>query len=67
MIYYLKVQWAKPFIEAQGHQVKANKYHDNQSSMQLENNGRIRSGKEQDTLTLEFFHYRFDPKKNDQD
>jgi hypothetical protein len=48
-----KLLWTKCFIEAQGHQVKANIiYQDNTSTMKLEVNGKASSGKGQDTLIL---------------
>ena len=41
-----KVLWTKLFIEVQGHEVTTNvTYHDNTSSMKLEENGKASSGK----------------------
>jgi hypothetical protein len=52
-----KLLWTKRFIEAQGHQVKANIiYQDNTSAMKLEVNGKASSGKKTRHFDIEFFY-----------
>jgi hypothetical protein len=52
-----KVLWVKRFIEAQGHQVATNIiYRDNQSSMKLENNGKLSSGKRTRHFEIKYFY-----------
>jgi hypothetical protein len=52
-----KVIWTKKFIEAQGHQVKANiVFQDNTSTMKLELNGKASSGKRTRHFDIKLFH-----------
>ena len=53
-----KILWTKRFIEAQGHQVKANVlYQDNTSAMKLEINGKASSGKRTRHFDIKFFYF----------
>ena len=52
-----KILWTKRFVEAQGHQVKANiVYQDNSSMMKLEMNGKESSGKRTRHFDIKFFY-----------
>ena len=52
-----KILWTKRFLEAQGHQVKANiVYQDNSSAMKLEMNGKASSGKRTRHFDIKFFY-----------
>jgi hypothetical protein len=53
----LKVFWTKRFIEAQGHNIKANiVYQDNTSAMKLETNGKASCGKRTRHFDIKFFY-----------
>jgi hypothetical protein len=53
-----KLCWTKRFIQAQGHQVKANiVYQDNTSEMKLELNGKASSGKRTQHFDIKFFYF----------
>jgi hypothetical protein len=52
-----KILWTKKFIEAQGHEVKANiVFQDNTSTMKLELNGKASSGKRTRHFDIKLFH-----------
>ena len=54
----LKVLWTKRFLEAQGHQVKANiVYQDNSSAIKLEMNGKESLGKQTRHFDIKFFYF----------
>ena len=53
-----KILWTKRFLEAQGHQVKANiVYQDNSSAIKLEMNGKESSGKRTRHFDIKFFYF----------
>lgn len=53
-----KVLWMKHFLEAQGHQIKANiVYQDNLSAIKLEMNGKESSGKRTRHFDIKFFYF----------
>jgi hypothetical protein len=53
-----KILWTKRFMEAQGHQVKANiMYQDNSSAIKLEMNGKESSGKRTRHFHIKFFYF----------
>jgi hypothetical protein len=52
-----KILWTKRFIEAQGHNLKANiVFQDNTSAMKLEMNGKASSGKRTRQFDIKFFY-----------
>jgi hypothetical protein len=52
-----KVQWSKLFLEAQAQEINDNViYHDNESTMKLEENGKASSGKRTRHFKIKYFY-----------